>query len=358
MRLRDRDAIITKDGLIFRVFGYSHPPNAYVCDIEYAPAKLFLSENPKAPRTMNDQVFYKFYEDEGWKLVRKSFPEYLVFHAMLRKEILGVNYADIREVRIPAEKLQQLIGTEAHDELVDALQNVLKLVTNSSGLSTAHFGIFGSILHDFHHPKLSDIDLTIYGREKTNILRKTLKDLYSTESSAITNEFTTANSIKGKTWRFKNLKPKEFLWHQRRKLIYALFTDTKSGRTIKTEFEPVKNWNEIINHYDSETRITQKDWVKMLARVTEDNDAFFVPAIYGIEPLRIIEGSNCACKTTQIISYVEEFRMQVCRDETVYVEGNLEEVTSSKQSHHQIALTYCPRYYEQVLKVASSSNLR
>jgi hypothetical protein len=33
----------------------------------------------------------------------------------------------------------------------------------------------------------------------------------------------------------------------------------------------------------------------------------------------------------------------------------LEEAVSPKGSFHQITLTYCPRYYEQVLKVASNA---
>jgi hypothetical protein len=43
----------------------------------------------------------------------------------------------------------------------------------------------------------------------------------------------------------------------------------------------------------------------------------------------------------------------VQKDDEVYVEGNLEEVATSKGSFHQITLTHCPRYYEQVLKVKS-----
>jgi hypothetical protein len=52
---------------------------------------------------------------------------------------------------------------------------------------------------------------------------------------------------------------------------------------------------------------------------------------------------------------MEEFRMQARRDETVYVEGNLEEVITPEERLTQISLTYCPRYYEQVLKVISQA---
>jgi predicted nucleotidyltransferase len=55
----------------------------------------------------------------------------------------------------------------------------------------------------------------------------------------------------------------------------------------------------------------------------------------------------------RVFSYMEEFRQQARRDETVIVEGNLEEVQSPNPDDcfYQITLTYCPRYYEQVLKV-------
>jgi predicted nucleotidyltransferase len=88
----------------------------------------------------------------------------------------------------------------------------------------------------------------------------------------------------------------------------------------------------------------------MVARVTDDSDSPFIPSTYGVEPLEVLEGSREALEAERIVSYLEEYRMQVRRDEIVYVEGNLEEVRASNQTFHQIALTYCPRYYEQVLK--------
>jgi predicted nucleotidyltransferase len=134
-------------------------------------------------------------------------------------------------------------------------------------------------------------------------------------------------------------------------LIYALFEDSKTGRTIKTEFEPVKDWKEIDNEYDSKTRLVPRGWTRMLAKVTEDNDAPFIPSIYNIEPLEILEGQREASEAKRVFSYVEEFRMQAKKGETVDVRGNLEEVMIPSGNFLQVTLTYCPRYYEQVLKV-------
>lgn len=353
LRLRDRDAIVTKEGLIFRVFGYAHPPNAYVCDTEYALAELFRSNNPKAFRSNGNRVFYKFFEDEGWKFIQKNFPQYLILHEMLGKKVTGVNHSDVLHVRKPEKELSKLIGTKSKDTLLAAMQWVMKLVTECSGLSVKDFGVFGSILHGFYHPKFSDIDLVIYGRKNAVSLLETLEELYGEKSSALKNEFETDESISGKRWRFKNLSQKEFVWHQRRKLIYALFNNEESRRVIKTEFEPVKNWEEITNEYDSKARIVPHGWVKMRARVMEDMDALFIPAVYGIEPLEVLHGIKDAAEARRVVSYVEEFRMQAHENETIYIKGNLEEVRNTRGSFYQIALTYCPRYYEQVLKVVS-----
>ena len=353
-KLRDRDAIVTEEGLAFRVFGYSHPSDAYVCDAEYAPATVFKSANPKAFRNEGQHIFYKFYEDEGWKFVEKSFPQYMIPHEMLQKKVIGVKNRDISKVRKPEKALAKLIQTEPTDSLLAAMQNVLDIAINHSGVSAESFGVFGSILHGFYHPGFSDIDFTVYGEENVARLRKTLRELYAAKPHLLRNEFETDQSIKGKVWRFRNFTPKEFLWHQRRKLIYSLFDSKKTGRTIKTEFEPVKDWKEIRNDYNPAKKVLQRGWVKLLARIRDDSDAPFIPSLYHIEPVKILEGGRQAQRVERVISYVEEFRMQAFRDETIYVEGNLEDVTGDEDEFFQIALTYCPRYYEQVLKIAKT----
>jgi predicted nucleotidyltransferase len=351
LRLRDRDAIVTKEGLIFRVFGYSHPLDAYVCDVEYAPATIYRSDNPKAFRNEGGHVFYKFYEDEGWKFIQERFPQYMIFHKILGKEVVGVNRRDILRIRRPETKLKRLIDTESRNELVEAIRSVVQLVAQCSGLSHKDFGVFGSLLHGFYHPAFSDIDLIIYSKKNVARLRETLSELYQAGSSPLRNEFGDEQSIKGKIWRFQNFSPEEYLWHQRRKVIYGVFDDQKSGRTIKTEFEPVKDWREIRSEYDRQAKILQRGWARILAKVTEDDEAPFIPAIYGVEPQDVVEGSREAVNVKRVVSYVEEFRMQATKGETVDIEGNLEEVTTRKGSFCQIALTYCPRYYEQVMKV-------
>ncbi|MCS7124448.1 MAG: nucleotidyltransferase domain-containing protein [Candidatus Bathyarchaeota archaeon] len=352
LRLRDRDAIVTREGLIFRVFGYTHPPEGFICDLEYAPSTLFQSTNPKAYRTDGKRVFYKFYEDEGWRFVQKNFPQHMVLHKPLGRKVVGVHKADIVEVRRPEQALKRLVEKRQKDDLLIALQKVLEATVFSLKLRLEDFGVFGSLLHGFYHPRFSDIDIIVYGREHLEKIRSLLRELYSDGGSGFFNEFIGYSSIRGKVWRYKNLTPQEFVWHQRRKLVYGVFHDKVSGRAIKVEFEPVKSWREISGDYGETEKITWGGWVKAVLRIKDDSEAPYMPSVYQVEPICILEGPQVG-DLRRVISYLEEFRMQAWKDEAVYVEGNLEKVETSNGCFHQITLTYGPRYYEQVLKVVN-----
>ena len=349
MRLRDRDAIVTNEGIIFRVLGYEHQPSFYACDAEYAPSLIFRSDNPKALRGSGDRIFYKFYEDEAWRFLEHSFPQYVLFNKMLGKKIIGVKVEDVAEVRRPERKLLWILEQAYRDELTSSLHDIIDSIKTSTHLTVNDFGVFGSMLHGFYHPKFSDVDLTVYGTRKLRTLRETLDEFFRARGSSMANEFDGDEAIRGKRWLFKNLSAKEFVWHQRRKLIYALFHDNKSGRVVKAEFEPVRAWQEI-SEYDSGEKIDSCGWVKMIARIVDDSEGPFMPSIYRIQPLSILSGPSSASEADRIVSFLEEYRLQAFKDEIVYVEGNLERLEKENYSSYQITLTYCTRYYEQALK--------
>lgn len=355
IKLRDRDAIVSSEGIIFRVYGYSHPPEGYICDVEYAPSSIFVSNDPRAFRAKGLKVFYKFYSDEGIKFIIEKFPKYTVYYKPLQKNLIGVRSDLMAKVRKPEKKLRTLLLKKFDDKLTISLRKILSLILSASGLSAENFGVFGSMLHDFYHPSFSDIDLIIYGKKNLGILRETLEEIYNEPGYDLRNEFINEDIIRGKRWRFKNYSAKEFLWHQRRKMIYAVFESSYANRRIKVEFEPVREWNEIYDEYGEVYRITNEGWIKAKARVLNDDENAFMPSIYQIEIMDILEGLRVD-NIRRVISFVEEFRMQAWKDEIIYVEGKLEKVEAKNEIFHQITLTYEPaRYYEQTLRVIKSN---
>lgn len=350
-RLRDRDAIVSREGIIFRVYGYWHPPRAYLCDPEYGHQSIYRSKDPRAYRARGRQVYYKFYGDEGLQFVGQNYRKHTVWVKPLAKRLVGVHRKDIWKKRQPDQRIQSLVREEPTDSLLEALRYVLDLIMQRSSLSPVDFGVFGSLLHGFYHPNYSDLDFIVYGRDQLTRLNETLSTLYREAGSPLKNEFAGFGALENKQWKFVNYSTREYLAHQRRKQIYGVLDHKKSGRKIKVEFEPVKQWEEIDRDYSDVTRISQEGWVKLKARVTDATDAAFMPSVYQIEPVKIIQGARVR-DLRRILSFVEEFRLQALQDDLVLVEGNLEKVLSKKETFHQVTLTYGPRYYEQTLKIA------
>ncbi len=347
-QLRDRDAIISREGIIFRVYGYFHPSNGYVCDVEYAPSDLYQSQHPKALRQGIQRLYYKFFEDQGLKFITQNYPEYQIYYRPLQRHLVGVQVPAISSSRVPGHSLQKLYHKTPSDELLRALHDILHEITTISTLKLDNFGVFGSLLHGFYHPHFSDIDLTIMGKRNFQELQQTLSAIYNKNDGILINEFSSQKTWSKDQWRFTNLSRAEYAWHQRRKLIYSLYSGVASHRRIKVEFEPVLSYPEIVNEYNEIVQIENLGWIEAEGFILDDEYGSFIPSIYAFE---LTTSTRSDIKEIhRIISYVEEYRMQVNKGEKIRVNGHVEKVTALRNQFYQITLTYAPRYYEQVLK--------
>ncbi len=353
LKVRDKDAPISAEGIIFRVYGYNHPPDACICDVEYAPETIYQAVEPKAVRNGVPLKYYKFYADGGLRFVQEKYSQYQVFYEPLQRLLVGMKENQIAELRKPDQKLAEILGKEPKDNLMKALMEVLDLILDHSKLKPSDFGVFGSLLHDFYNLKFSDLDYIIYGSKNVEELVEVLSDFYNTRAGALKNEFDFFDErAEQKNWRFENYTLEEYVWYEKRKGIYAVHDSEELGRRVKIEFEPVKAWKEIKNEYHPDTRITKVGWTRAKAIIKEDKDSYFMPAIYPIELLEFLKG-NKADDIERIVTYIEEYKMQVRKDEEVIVEGMLEKVQTPQKTFHQITLTHIPgkKYYKQVLKI-------
>ncbi|MFX1449445.1 MAG: hypothetical protein ACFFCM_01300 [Promethearchaeota archaeon] len=348
MRFRDRDFLLSDERIIFRVYGYYHPDNASICDVEYAPSDIYQSNDKRAVRGKNQ--YFKFYFDGGLKYIQENYPQYQVLYRPLNVKLVGLRYDQIFEVRKPEEKLQKIITSSPKDILISKTQGLIDFITQHSILKSKDFGIFGSILHDFYHVEFSDIDLIIYGRKKLKILRELLYEFYQKNYFNLKNEFDPPNKeVYQKNWRFINYKLEDYIHDNARKQIYAIIDAKDLGRNIKIEFEPVKKWEEIKNEYNEIDKIIPEGWIKAKAKVIDAKDAFFMQSIYEIEIEEILKGPKID-DIKRIVNYLEEFRGQARNDETVLVEGHLEKVITKDREFYQVILSYASRYHEQNLK--------
>jgi len=344
-RLRDRDSIITSEGIIFRVYGYSHPMEGYICDPEYAPSGIYSSDNPRAFREGRTRTYFKFFEHDGLMFILERYPQYQVYVKPLNRRMVGVPSDLMQYTTRPQMALQRLLEHPERDELSSSLNELIKILCSQSTLTPLDFGVFGSLQHGFYHPQYSDIDLVVFGRNATKKLVKLLNDLYRS-SDFLTNEF--ENPQTKRSWIFQNYTYQQYIQHQREKLVYGILHRNAWKR--KFEFEPVRLYNEIRDKYKQTLQIEPRGWIKVKARITDDTESFFMPSVYDVNLEEILKGPK-KYDVKKVVSFMEEFRMQSRKDDIVIIEGNLEEVITENEQFSQITLTYGERYYEQAMFV-------
>jgi len=349
MRFRDRDAPVTREGLIFRTYGYDHPEDACFCDLEYAPETVYRTDFPRAVRNGGSTKHYKFFFDGGLRFVKGRYPQYQLFNDALREPMVGVKSGQLARVVRPEKVLQELVNGE-QDPLEAAVGEVVSTICDASALRIDDFGVFGSLAHGFYDPRYSDIDLIVYGMRELRELRATLEELYG--EGAMRNEFDgwTADGTPHH-WNFKHYAKEDYIRHQRRKLIYAVHDSNALGRTVKVEFEPVRKWEEIESEYASTERIEKLGRVEATVEVLSDEESGFMPSIYPVSLKRMSRDVNRR-DFRRVVSFVEEFRLQIEAGETALVRGDLERVETREGQFHQIVLTYGPEYFDQFLRLA------
>ena len=223
----------------------------------------------------------------------------------------------------PDKRLAELMKWNG-DPLQRTYIAIIDLITESSSLKPLDFGVFGSLAHGFHNPLFSDVDLVIYGIEELRELRTTLKELY--QGGSLKNEFVGWTSLDPPAhWNFKHLSKEGCGRHQRRKGIYALYDAELLGRDVEVEFEPVRRWDEIRNEYPETLSIRELGRVEALGEVISSDEGGFMPSIYPVK-LEEIDGSIDPGEISRVVSYIEEFRLQVETGERVVVRGNFEQV--------------------------------
>ena len=348
MKFRDRDAPVSHNGLIFRTYGYDHPRESCFCDLEYAPETLYHSSDPRSVRDGLPTKHYKFYYDGGLKYALKQNPPFKLRHEALSRDMVGVKAEELSSVVRPDEILEELMNGDG-DPLQRSCVEVIDLITDSSSLKPSDFGVFGSLAHGFHNLLFSDVDLVIYGIAEFHELRNILKELFN--ENTLRNEFDGWTSLDPPAhWNFEHFSKADYGWHQRRKMIYAVHDSEHLGREVKIELEPVRRWDEIDNEYPETLHIRELGRVEAVGEVISGDCGGFMPSVYPVS-LEEIDGNINPGYVSRVVSFVEEFRLQVETGERIIVRGNLEEVETRRGSFYQITLSYGRDYFDQVLKL-------
>jgi len=304
---RDGDAVISKDGFIFYVFGYEHPPNRVMAFLKYIPleyADLFPLRylekkwNFKEKRLRRAE---KLYTAKNYQLLveslRKHFSNYIYFCPYRMKEIISIPFNRIEEVYVPQICLQKLALSPRKDELEKLALELISIISAEAKVDFEDFGIHGSIALKMHS-KSSDIDFVVYGSKNFRKVEKAVQKLV--KEGEISYVFTTKlDRIRKYRGRFKG----------------TVFV-----------YNAVRKVGEIKVRY-GENRYEAIKPVKFQCEVLDDEEAMFRPAIYKIGDYFPLNNESYIEEVpSQVVSMIGAYRNVAKKGQRIEVSGMLEKV--------------------------------
>jgi predicted nucleotidyltransferase len=329
---RDRDFLQTSEGFFFCVVGPLHPPKRVISYLKYIPSEcgLWGKGEQRFSRILKSYTISNLLET--FTFLEQNYPHYLFHSPVDNITLTAVPHQNIDAHFMPEKKLAQLRLTSQLDTLQDKLIRFTEFLEEVSGVPDESFGVTGSLLLDIHQPIFSDIDITIYGVQNSWALRNAL-----TENS--TSEMPTKR-LSGKCleeWCSKKAKkypfpPTEASKMYERKWNLGIFEDTWFS------IHPVKLESEVAERYGQKTYYPRGQ-VTIRAVVRDNTDSLFLPSIYHLEEVEVLDGPLLG-KITEVISYDSLYDSLVENGESIVAKGKLERVLERRnhREHYRVLI--------------------
>jgi predicted nucleotidyltransferase len=309
----DGDTFITKDNFVFYTFGYEHPKDRAIAFLKYIPAQhrelfkiRFLKRTWRKGKLQLLRA-EKLYTAENYttflEVFRQSFPEY-IFHCPFRqKDLISVPWKQIKKVYAPNECLQTFLRKKRKDKLEKVTVRLLSLLSKKSHVAMSDFGLHGSLALNMQMAD-SDVDFVVYGGNNFRRVENVVEGLVKRNvlSYVFTKRLDMVRHYRG---RFKNTlfvynavrKPKEI------KAKYGAF-----------RYYPVRP-------------------IKFYCEVSDDREAMFRPAIYGVGNYVPIDKESILAEDispNRVVSMNGYYRNVARKGDRVRVSGVLERVENVK----------------------------
>jgi predicted nucleotidyltransferase len=330
-RFRDRDFIQTLEGFFFCVVGPFHPPDRVISYLKYVPAKrgIWARGKKRFKRVMRTYTIPNLLET--FSVLQRDYPHYLFYSSIYNIRMTAVPHTHIAKHLRPEEKLVQLLRAKRLDPLQEKLTRFTSFLGEKSNTPLRYFGATGSILLNIHNPEFSDLDVTVYGLRNSLAMKHALATEYSLPGSPV-KRFNGENLeawCKSKARNYP-LTLNEALKIYDRKWNIGLFEGTRFS------VHPVKLEHELEEEYGDKTYFPVGT-VTVRALVCENADYMFLPAVYRVRDVEIVEGS-LAAEIEEVVSYESLYDSLAEVGESIKVRGKLERVVDAKtgREYHRV----------------------
>jgi predicted nucleotidyltransferase len=309
---KDRDFLETEEGMFFCVAGYLHPPDRITAYLKYSPVAEGKWKKGTTAFRRELPFYHVFSVSKTIDFLKEEYPHYVHFCPVRQIEMSMVPRGNIKEYYEPETRLTQLAASP-QDELEEKVKSFTRDITRETGIPQKSLGITGSILIGLHNPAFSDIDLIVYGKEPSFILKKALESVENVDI-------------------LKNEKKEEWIAHKieifgmsRRQAEVFASRKWNYGFYDKTYFSvhPTRTDAEITDVY-SRVQYTGMGAATIQAEITDSSESMFLPATYNITITDVIEGEDVPVE--KIVSYEGIYCDVFAEGENIEARGRLEKV--------------------------------
>lgn len=313
---KDRDFIETLEGLLFCVVGYQHPVDKYIAYLKYSPAA-------SGPWQRSGTAYHRelaFYHAHQVAVtiveLEQQYPQYVHDSPVWDMRFSMVPVDRVRTYYTPETRLAQLVD-HPMDPLEEATVQVVEQIQRAAGIPLSALGVTGSILLGIHSPAFSDIDLTIYGRDNARRLRTVMTELALAGASPMDAAY--VDEWCQGVVKHHNLTYAQAHWLISRRWNFVYFGEGRHTISL----HPTRADYEITELYGEHT-YQDIGAARISATLTNTQDAIFLPAIYQVDSVDILDGPQV--KINEICAYEGLFGQIGEVGQRVEARGKLERI--------------------------------
>jgi len=121
LKPKDRDMVETRDGLIFVVVGYLHPPGRVTAYLKYVPSEEGKWGRGDTSYTRTLRYYHVTQVENTYVYLRENYPDYLFDCPVRNITVSCVPLSDVKIYYDPVERVDSLIREGPSDSLEEKL---------------------------------------------------------------------------------------------------------------------------------------------------------------------------------------------------------------------------------------------
>lgn len=325
MSIRDRDYILDDKNNYLKVVGDFHPNNYIISYVKYFPSKFGTRSINDKPYGYNSSVSKSF-------AILKDLNDRVTFSNCHGGILTCTPTKDIVKVFSCRDKIKEVFANKDRynqNRVGEELINFLNYIDGKIDIN--NLGITGSFLIDSFNEK-SDIDLTCYGRETFESLRKVF-------SSDFIIPYQGQFATQLYTRRMTHMAPMNFdaLIKQENRKLQGL---TKNN-LIHINCQPLKSDDDL---FFKNMKFIEVGEISCIVEITDDSNGIFAPAYYEIKVINVIDSFfsgevDFKNNIRAFISFIGAYSCSFENGDKVYLEGKLIQIKKDKELFYGIELS-------------------